>query len=47
MNNLHALLGDLVKAKPATAKGQYLQKISLSSTMGPGVTVDASTLTLK
>ena len=46
-DNLQALLADLVKAKPATAKGQYLQKISLSSTMGPGVTVDASTLSLK
>ena len=45
--NLTALLLDLIKAKPATSKGQYLQKISLSSTMGPGVTVDASTLTLK
>ncbi len=39
-NNLHALLADLVKAKPSTAKGQYLQKISLSSTMGVGVIVD-------
>ena len=45
--NLQALLMDLVKAKPATAKGQYLQKISISSTMGPGVTVDQSTLALK
>ncbi|MGY0651627.1 50S ribosomal protein L1 [Luteimonas sp. A537] len=45
--NLEALLIDLVKAKPATAKGQYLQKISVSSTMGPGVAVDQSTLTLK
>ena len=45
--NLQALLADLVKAKPATSKGQYLQKISLSSTMGPGVTVDQSSLTLK
>src|SRR6478752_6291541 len=45
--NLTALLLDLIKAKPSTAKGLYLQKISLSSTMGPGVTVDASTLTLK
>ncbi|PBJ82730.1 50S ribosomal protein L1 [Lysobacteraceae bacterium NML93-0399] len=44
--NLQALLADLVKAKPATAKGQYLQKISVSSTMGPGVTVDQSTLTI-
>jgi large subunit ribosomal protein L1 len=45
--NLQALLLDLIKAKPATAKGQYLQKISISSTMGPGVTVDQSTLALK
>ena len=45
--NLTALLGDLIKAKPATSKGTYLQKISLSSTMGPGVTVDQSSLTLK
>ena len=44
--NLHALLADLVKAKPSTAKGQYLQKISVSSTMGPGVTVDQGTLSL-
>ena len=45
-DNLHALLADLVKAKPATSKGQYLQKISLSSTMGKGVTVDQSSLEL-
>ncbi|MCD9031305.1 50S ribosomal protein L1 [Luteimonas sp. Y-2-2-4F] len=45
--NLQALLADLVKAKPATAKGTYLQKISLSSTMGPGVAVDQSSLSLK
>src|SRR3954453_9705093 len=46
-DNLQALLLDLIKAKPSTAKGQYLQKISISSTMGPGVTVDQSTLALK
>ena len=46
-DNLHALLLDLVKAKPSSAKGTYLQKISLSSTMGPGVTVDQSSLSLK
>jgi len=46
-NNLHALLLDLIKAKPATSKGQFLQKISLSSTMGLGVTVDPASLTLK
>ncbi len=45
--NLQALLADLVKAKPATSKGQYLQKISVSSTMGPGVIVDQSSLSLK
>ena len=44
--NLHALLADLVKAKPAQAKGQYLQKISLSSTMGVGVTIDQSSLSI-
>jgi len=46
-DNLQALLLDLIKAKPSSAKGQYLQKISISSTMGPGVTVDQSTLALK
>jgi len=46
-DNLHALLADLLKAKPSSAKGTYLQKISLSSTMGPGVIVDQSTLSLK
>ncbi len=46
-SNLQALLLDLIKAKPATSKGQYLQKISLSSTMGPGVTVDQASLSLK
>ena len=45
--NLQALLIDLVKAKPATSKGTYLQKVSVSSTMGPGVTVDQSSLSLK
>jgi large subunit ribosomal protein L1 len=46
-HNLQALLLDLIKAKPSSAKGVYLQKISLSSTMGPGVTVDQSSLALK
>jgi large subunit ribosomal protein L1 len=45
--NLHALLLDLIKAKPASSKGQFLQKISLSSTMGVGVQVDQASLTLK
>jgi large subunit ribosomal protein L1 len=42
--NLQALISDLTKARPAAAKGQYLLKISLSSTMGPGVIVDQSSL---
>ncbi len=45
--NLHALLSDLLKAKPSAAKGQYLQKVSLSTTMGIGITVDQSSLSLK
>jgi len=45
-DNLNALLADLVKAKPATAKGVFLRKVSLSSTMGLGVSVDHSTLTI-
>ena len=43
-DNLNALVADLIKAKPSTAKGQYLQKVSVSSTMGLGVMVDPSTL---
>ena len=42
--NLEALLADLRKAKPASAKGQYLQKISVSSTMGSGIQIDQATL---
>jgi large subunit ribosomal protein L1 len=42
--NLQALLADLQKVKPSTAKGIYLRKISISSTMGPGVPVDISSL---
>lgn len=42
--NLEALLGALKKAKPAVAKGVYLKKVSISTTMGAGVTVDQGTL---
>ena len=44
--NINALVADLIKAKPSTAKGQYLQKVSVSSTMGIGVPVDTSTLSI-
>ena len=45
-DNLNTLLADLVKAKPSTAKGVYVQKISVSSTMGLGVVVDPSSLSI-
>ncbi len=44
--NLDALLADLNKAKPSAAKGIYVQKVSVSSTMGPGIPVDRSSLGL-
>jgi large subunit ribosomal protein L1 len=44
--NLQALLQDLQRAKPAAAKGIFLRKISVSSTMGPGVPVEQSSLSL-
>ena len=42
--NIAALINDLKKAKPASAKGQYLKKVTLSTTMGPGLTVDQASL---
>lgn len=42
--NVEALISDLKKAKPATSKGVYLQKVTLSTTMGPGLVIDLSTL---
>jgi len=42
--NLQALIADLQRVKPATSKGIYLKRVTLSSTMGPGVVVDHSTL---
>jgi large subunit ribosomal protein L1 len=44
--NLETVLGALKKAKPSTAKGIYFKKITLSTTMGPGVTLDISGLDL-
>ena len=42
--NLEALLADLKKAKPSSAKGTYLKRITLSTTMGPGLVIDQSSL---
>jgi large subunit ribosomal protein L1 len=42
--NIEALIGDLKKSKPASAKGVYLKKITLSTTMGPGISVDQASL---
>ncbi len=42
--NLNVLLDELVKIKPASAKGVYVKKVSISSTMGPGLLLDQSTL---
>jgi large subunit ribosomal protein L1 len=40
--NAHALMENIVKAKPAAAKGKYLKSVTLSSTMGPGVQIDST-----
>src|SRR5688572_5208919 len=42
--NLQALIADLQKAKPSASKGQYLKRVTVSSTMGPGVVIDSATL---
>jgi large subunit ribosomal protein L1 len=42
--NLQALVADLQKAKPSASKGQYLKRVTVSSTMGPGVHVDSASL---
>ena len=42
--NLSALIADLQKAKPSASKGQYLKRVAISSTMGPGVVIDQATL---
>ena len=44
--NLEALIADLKKAKPASSKGVYLKKVTLSTTMGPGVAIDQSSLNI-
>src|SRR6266851_3291630 len=40
--NAHALIGAILKAKPSAAKGKFVKKVTLTSTMGPGVTIDES-----
>ena len=45
VENINAFVGAIVKAKPAGAKGTYLKRATLTSTMGPGVRLDTSTLT--
>lgn len=42
--NLNALIKALIKSKPAASKGQYIRRVALSSTMGPGVRVDRATI---
>ena len=44
VSNLAAVSGELLRAKPVSSKGRYLQALSLSSTMGPGVKVDVGSL---
>ena len=44
--NLEVLLHDLIKVKPSSSKGIYMKKISVSTTMGPGLIVDQSTLAI-
>ena len=44
--NVEALMAELKKLKPASSKGVYVKKVSLSSTMGPGLTIDVSSLNI-
>lgn len=44
LNNLNALIADIKRLKPTSAKGVYFKKFTLSTTMGPGITVDQTTL---
>jgi large subunit ribosomal protein L1 len=44
VENAHALVESIVKAKPAAAKGKYLRSVTLSSTMGPGVRIDTTNI---
>lgn len=46
IENITALMSDLKKAKPASSKGVYIKKITLTSTMGPGVAIDLSSVSM-
>ena len=43
-DNFQALMGAIIKAKPASAKGQYLRSVTMTSTMGPGVKLNTAKL---
>ena len=45
VENLRALVAEVIKAKPSSSKGKYLKKISLSSSMGPSLTIDQASFT--
>ena len=45
VENLRALVAEVIKAKPSSSKGKYLKKISLSSSMGPSLIIDQATFT--
>jgi large subunit ribosomal protein L1 len=45
IENAHALVDSVVKAKPSAAKGKFLRNVTLSSTMGPGITIDTAHVT--
>jgi large subunit ribosomal protein L1 len=46
LENIAVLVGDLKKAKPASSKGIYIKKIALSTTMGPGISIDPSSISV-
>ena len=46
-DNAEQLIGSVLKAKPSSAKGQYVKSVCLSSTMGPGISVDPADLIRK
>ena len=45
IENAHALVDSVVKAKPSAAKGKYLKSVTMSSTMGPGIAIDTTHVT--